>query len=144
MRTGDNAKREHVDSELRRLTDAAIPLGGRELKPENNMTAVHPGEILNNDLKVMGLDAVSFADNLGVHFCELEKLLSGERDLDAELALRLDRYFGSGARMWMNLQVTYSLKVAERDCGGTIQNEVTPRRSESITADSDASLVGAA
>ena len=114
------------------------------MKPKNNMLPVHPGEILNNDLELMGLDVESFAENLGIPVSQMEELLAGTRDLDADLALRLDRYFGSGARMWMNLQTAYSLKVAEKESGDRIENEVTPRRSKPNPKVSDAALVDAA
>ena len=97
------------------------------MKPKNGMLPVHPGEILNEDLETMGLDSVSFAKKLAIPLDQMRAILAGERDVDADFALRLERYFGSGARMWMNLQTAYSLKVAERDLGKAIAEEVAPR-----------------
>ncbi|MFJ4292581.1 hypothetical protein ACIP1U_22785 [Cupriavidus sp. NPDC089707] len=37
------------------------------------------------------------------------------------------RYGGGDARSWMNMQVTYDLKVAQRDLGERIAAEVLPR-----------------
>lgn len=100
------------------------------MKPKNGMPPVHPGEILNEDLEEMGLTPEIFADKLAIPLDRMNAILAGERDVDAEFALRLERYFGSGARMWMNLQTTYSLKVAERDLGKKISNEVASREDE--------------
>lgn len=100
------------------------------MKPKNGMPPIHPGEILNEDLEIMGLDPVSFAEKLVVPLDQMQAILSGERDVDAEFALRLERYFGSGARMWMNIQTAYSLKVAERELGKTISDEVVPREKD--------------
>ena len=100
------------------------------MKPKNGMPPVHPGEILNEDLEEMGLTPEIFADKLAIPPDRMNAILAGERDVDAEFALRLERYFGSGARMWMNLQTTYSLKVAERDLGKKISDEVASREDE--------------
>lgn len=100
------------------------------MKPKNGMPPVHPGEILNEDLEEMGLTPEIFAHKLAIPLDRMNAILAGERDVDAEFALRLERYFGSGARMWMNLQTTYSLKVAERDLGKKISNEVASREDE--------------
>ena len=100
------------------------------MKPKNGMSPVHPGEILNQDLEEMGLTPKTFASKLGISVEQMTAILAGERDVDAEFALRLEHYFGSGGRMWMNLQTAYSLKVAERDLGKKIIDEVVPREDE--------------
>ena len=97
----------------------------REIK--NRMPPIHPGEMLLDELEYTNVSPKQFAEMLAVPFEQLQAFLSGERDVDAEFALRLERYFGSGARMWMNLQSTHSLKVAERDLGKSISEEVVPR-----------------
>lgn len=98
------------------------------MNPKNGMDPVHPGEILNEDLEEMGLTPQTFADKLAIPIDLMNAILAGERNIDAEFALRLERYFGSGARMWMNLQTAYSLKVAERDLGEKITDEVAARK----------------
>ena len=105
------------------------------MKPKNGMPPVHPGEILNEDLEDMGLIPETFAEKLGIPLEHMKAIFAGEFDVDAEFALRLERYFGSGARMWTNLQTAYSLKVAERDLGQKIVNEVAPRVDEEARAD---------
>ena len=54
-------------------------------------------------------------------------ILAKERGIDADFALRISRYFGAGERLWMNLQVSYDLKVAAERVGPRILKEVTPR-----------------
>jgi plasmid maintenance system antidote protein VapI len=41
--------------------------------------------------------------------------------------LRLARYFGTSAEMWMTLQAKYDLAMAEDALGGRIEKEVLPR-----------------
>ena len=101
------------------------------MKPINRMPPIHPGEMLNEDLGEMGLTPETFADNLAIPVEKMKAVLSCKRDIDAELALRLSRYFGTSAKIWMDLQSLYSLKVAERDLGERIEREVEPRVEES-------------
>ena len=102
------------------------------MKPKNNMPPVHPGEILNEDLEDMGLTPETFAEKLGVPLAHMKAILSSERNIDAEFALRLERYFGSGSHVWLGIQTDYLLKVAERDLGERIKREVEPRVEESV------------
>jgi len=51
-------------------------------------------------------------------------IVRGERAISAETALRLGRYFGTGAEFWMNLQAQYDLAVARRQYGGAVEREV--------------------
>lgn len=51
-------------------------------------------------------------------------ILRGERGVSAETAVRLGRYFGSGAPFWMNLQTAHDISVVEAEKGRRIENEV--------------------
>ena len=54
-------------------------------------------------------------------------ILNRQRGITADTALRLGRYFGTSAQMWMNLQSTYEQETAEDTLSGQILREVTPR-----------------
>jgi plasmid maintenance system antidote protein VapI len=45
--------------------------------------------------------------------------------------MRLARYFGTSAQMWMNLQSHYELEVAEADLAERIAREVQPLKQAS-------------
>jgi plasmid maintenance system antidote protein VapI len=51
----------------------------------------------------------------------------GQRGITADTALRLARYFGTSAQMWLHLQSKYDLAAAEEALGGRIAREVLPR-----------------
>jgi addiction module HigA family antidote len=85
---------------------------------------VHPGETLREELADRGLSASALALRLRVPANRLGAIINGERAISAETALRLGRYFGTGATFWMNLQAQYDLAVAERDLGARIAREV--------------------
>jgi plasmid maintenance system antidote protein VapI len=44
-----------------------------------------------------------------------------------DTALRLDRYFGTGAEFWMNLQSLHDITTAKMELGKKIEIEVLPR-----------------
>ena len=77
--------------------------------------ATHPGEILKEDfLPEYGLTPGSLAKALLIPRDRMEKIVRGQRDITADTALRLGRYFGTTAQFWINLQSNYDLLVAEQ------------------------------
>ena len=94
---------------------------------KNRMRPVHPGEYLAEELESDNLTVESLAEALGINHVYLNEVIDGKRDIDAELALRLARYFGSSAEIWMDLQSLYSLKTKEKELGEMIDNQVEPR-----------------
>jgi addiction module HigA family antidote len=80
-------------------------------------TPIHPGEILAAELEEIGLSAKRLADVIEVPPNRLFQLLAGKRNVTADTALRLSRYFGMSADFWMNLQSAYELDVARQRSG---------------------------
>jgi len=94
---------------------------------KNGMRPVHPGEILLEDyIKPMGVSVRAVAIALHVPYSRLREITKGERGVSADTALRLERYFGSEAKGWLNLQAAYELRVAEIESGKTIAKEIKP------------------
>ena len=85
---------------------------------------VHPGRTLASELSARGLAANALALKLRVPSNRLSEIIRGQRGISPETALRLGRYFGTGAAFWMNLQSQYDLAVAERELGERIKREV--------------------
>ena len=94
---------------------------------KNGMRPVHPGEILLEDyIKPMGMSVRAVALALHVPYSRLSEIVKGQRGVSADTALRLERYFGSEARGWLNLQAAYELRVAEMENGKAIAKEIQP------------------
>jgi addiction module HigA family antidote len=75
----------------------------------------HPGEILREEFLVpLGMSARALAKALGVPANRLTEIMRGERDVSADTAIRLARYFGTDARFWLNLQSAHDLSKAEK------------------------------
>jgi len=92
--------------------------GGAILAP------VHPGRTLASELEARELTANALALKLRVPANRLSEIVRGQRSISAETALRLGRYFGTGAAFWINLQAQYDLAVAEQEFGMQIAREV--------------------
>ncbi len=56
----------------------------------------------------------------------LSEITKGQRGVSADTALRLERYFGSEAKGWLNLQAAYELRMAEIENGKAIVKEIQP------------------
>jgi len=75
---------------------------------KNGMRPVHPVEILLEDyIKPTGVSVRAVAIALHVPYSRLSEIIKGERGVSADTALRLERYFGSEATGWLNLQAAY-------------------------------------
>jgi addiction module HigA family antidote len=91
-------------------------------------TPIHPGELLADELKELGLTSTELARTIDVPANRISQILAGKRSITADTALRLGRYFGMSADFWMNLQKTYELDLARRELGPAI--ETIPSRGE--------------
>ena len=94
---------------------------GKKLKP------VHPGEVLIKEfIEPMGLTRYKVAKGAGVAQRRIDEICAGNRAMTADTALRLGRFFGIDAQIWMNLQTQYDLDVAWRELHKRLVSEVTP------------------
>ena len=50
----------------------------------------------------------------------------GAQGVSADTALRLERYFGSDAQGWLNLQTAYDLKVAQKAGSKAVAKAIVP------------------
>ena len=92
-----------------------------------NRSPIHPGEILSDELHELGLSAAALARALHVPTNRITQILKGKRAINADTALRLGRWFGTGPWFWMNLQKQYDLRLAEEQVGQEIRETVVPR-----------------
>ena len=86
---------------------------------------VHPGEILQEDfMKPLGLSQYRVAKDIGVPPLRISQIVRGKRSITADTAIRLARYFGTSAVVWMRLQARYDLEVVEAKMAKRIRREV--------------------
>ena len=88
------------------------------------MIRVHPGRILAREMAARSLTANALALKLRVPPNRISEIVAGRRGISPETALRLGRYFRTGAELWSRLQADYDLSQTERRLGNTIRREV--------------------
>jgi len=112
---------------LRIRTDSSRHTANEEIfeyPSGTQLPPVHPGLTLGEELSARGLSANALALKLRVPANRLTDIIRGKRSISAETALRLGRFFGTGATFWMNLQSNYDLALAEHELGDQINREV--------------------
>lgn len=95
-------------------------------------TPIHPGEILGDELEALNLPARKLAGLIEVPANRVYQILAGKRNITADTALRLGRYFGTSAQFWMNLQTAYEIDLVSQQLGKSIQR--IPRRATPVPA----------
>lgn len=87
---------------------------------------VHPGEILLEEfLKPLGMSQYRLAREISVPPRRINDIVHGRRSITADTALRLARFFGTSAQMWMNLQAEHDLDVESRRLRRRLEREVS-------------------
>jgi addiction module HigA family antidote len=61
------------------------------------------------------MSARALAKMLGVPANRITEIMRGERDVSADTAIRLGRYFRTDARFWLSLQAAYDLSKAQSE-----------------------------
>ena len=79
--------------------------------------AVHPGEVLRNELAEFGITPTAFARQIDVPPNRISQIITGKRSVTGDTALRFGHWFGVEPQVWMNLQTQFDLATAERAGG---------------------------
>jgi addiction module HigA family antidote len=77
-------------------------------------------------MEPLGLDAAALAPAIDAAAGDIEAVVTGARPMDAELDLRLARYFGVSEGFFLRLQADYELLEAKRTLNGRL-DRIVPR-----------------
>ncbi len=99
--------------------------------------AVHPGEILKDELAEMGVSQTSFACRINVPPNRISQTVLGKRSITSDTALRFGHWFGTDPQFWLNLQSQYDLAMADSRIGKHIRSlptatQIIPDKGEII------------
>jgi addiction module HigA family antidote len=72
----------------------------------------HPGELLDDYLN--GVSIAEAARRLGITRAALSRIRHGHASVTAEMAIRFSELFGTSPQLWLGVQTTYDLWVAQR------------------------------
>ena len=94
-----------------------------------NRPAIHPGEVLADELDEIGVSPTELARQLAVPANRISQIIQGKRALIGDTALRLGHWFGMSPQFWLNLQSAYDMRVAEKVSGAEIKKLPTRAKS---------------
>jgi addiction module HigA family antidote len=82
--------------------------------------AIHPGEILADELQELGVSPTELSRLINVPPNRVTQIIHGRRNITGDTALRLGHWFGNSAQFWLNLQSAYDIRMAEQKAGKEI------------------------
>jgi antitoxin HigA-1 len=82
--------------------------------------AIHPGEILAEELEEIAVTPTELARQLRVPANRITQIVQGKRSITGDTALRLGHWFGMSAQFWLNLQSAYDIRMAAQAAGPEI------------------------
>ena len=93
----------------------------------NKLPPIHPGEILREEfMSPRGLSQNALARSLKVPPRRINEIVLEKRGITADTALRLARFFGTTAEMWIGLQADYDLRLARYEKQKQIEHDIEP------------------
>lgn len=98
------------------------------------LSAIHPGEHLEEELKELGMSAAELARQPNVPTNRVTEILNGRRAITGDTALRLAHFFDTTAEFWLSLQSLFDLRFAQKKAGKSIQQLPTLKHLEQAQA----------
>ena len=89
-----------------------------------NRIATHPGVVLLEQIREMGLTVHGVARDIDVPATRLHEIVHERRGVSAETAIALGEYFGQTPEFWMNAQKAYELSKALVENGREIRARI--------------------
>ena len=89
--------------------------------------AIHPGEILADELDALGITPTELSRQIAVPPNRVTQIIKGQRSVTGDTALRLGHWFKTSPQFWLNLQAAYDIRTAEKTVGAEIKKLPTRR-----------------
>lgn len=86
------------------------------------MRAVHPGQVLKDELEELGITPTEFARQIDVPPNRVSQIIGGKRTITGDTALRFGHWFGTDPQFWLNLQAQFDLAQADKETGEMIRH----------------------
>lgn len=86
------------------------------------MRAVHPGQVLKDELEELGITPTEFARQIDVPPNRISQIIGGKRAITGDTALRFGHWFGTDPQFWLNLQAQFDLAQADKETGEAISH----------------------
>ncbi len=82
---------------------------------------IHPGEHLKEILDELEINQSKLAKHIGIEPGVINLICNGKRGISASMAKKLAAALGTSTELWMNLQMSYDLTMAEEPTFGKIR-----------------------
>lgn len=94
---------------------------------KKRLDPIHPGEILLEEfMKPAGISINRLARDIAVPPGRISEIVNGKRNISADTALRLGKYFAVTPETWLGLQAEYDLRVARKIIGAEVEKRIQP------------------
>ena len=95
------------------------------IEDDDRLDNIHPGSILREDFLIGSeIPAVEVTDGAGIPLETIDALLAEIRPIDADIDLRLARYFGMSEGFFLGLQIDFDVEEAKRAIGSELDRIV--------------------
>lgn len=81
---------------------------------------VHPGKVLVEELKALGVTATELARQIDVPPNRISQIINGKRAITGDTALRFAHWFRTTPEFWMDLQTAHDVRAAQSSSGHDI------------------------
>ena len=92
---------------------------------EDKLPAIHPGRILLEDMRDEEISINGLAQAIRVPANRISLIVNEKRNITADTAARLGRYFGTSAQYWLNIQNRFDLDSLDKSA---IERDVIPKK----------------
>src|ERR1700733_7896811 len=72
-------------------------------------SATHPGTLLHDEIEYRGITKQELAAWMNIDVHELGVILDGEKSMDADFALKIEKTLGVDAYYWLRMQAKYDI-----------------------------------
>ncbi|MDM8538164.1 HigA family addiction module antitoxin [Desulfobacterales bacterium HSG17] len=92
---------------------------------KRDFNPTHPGEILLEEfLNPMGIKLNQLAGDISVSPRQIYEIINFKKGINADMALRLARYFRMSVDFWTGIQIHYETEMAKMALGDRLDKEV--------------------
>ena len=77
--------------------------------------AIHPGEMLKDELQARGMSQRKFAGIIGMPYTAFNEIINGKRPITTDTALKIEAATNIAADLWLGLQADYKMQTARSD-----------------------------
>jgi len=96
---------------------------------DKKLEPIPPGEILLEEfLRPLGVTQNRLSRDIDVPVSRIASIVKGERAITADTALRLGKYFGTSAEMWLSLQADFDLRRLRVEGWAELEKRIRPLR----------------